>query len=303
MDKFKNLSAFVHVVEEGGFAAASRVMGHTRSSVNKSVMALEDELGVQLLNRTTRKVSATASGEAYYARAKSILQDIEEADRSVAENDDEPRGTLRLNAPLSFGSLHLAKALSDFLAQFPDLKLELALSDHFVDPLDGGFDAVVRIGKLNENPSLIDHPIGEMRRFLVASPDFMNKHGAITSIDQLKSLPCLHYGSLGEGHVWRLVGKGREQTVPVNGVMCANNGEALREAALCGLGVAMLPTFIVGPSLQSGALVRVLPDYAPPPIHLMLLYPPSRHLSPKIRHLVSFLYDRFGDRPAWDLLD
>ncbi len=303
MDKFKNLIAFVNVVEAGGFAAAARRLGRTRSSVNKSVMALEDELGTQLLNRTTRKVSPTASGDAYYIRAKSILQDIADADRAIAENDDEPKGTLRLNAPLSFGALHLSKALSDFLAQYPDLKLELALTDHFVDPLEGGFDAVVRIGKLNENPSLIDHPIAEMRRFLVASPEFIEQHGEISSVDQLKSLPCLHYGSLGEGHVWRLVGEGKELNVPVNGVMCANNGEALQQAALCGLGVAMLPTFIVGPSLQNGELVRVLPDYAPPTIHLMLLYPPSRHLSPKIRQLVTFLYDRFGDRPPWDLLD
>lgn len=303
MDKFKNLAAFVNVVEASGFAAAARRLGRTRSSVNKSVMALEDELGVQLLNRTTRRVSATANGEAYYTRAKSILQDIAEADRAISENDDEPRGILRLNAPLSFGALHLSKALSDFLAQYPELRLELALTDHFVDPLEGGFDAVVRIGVLNENPSLIDHPIVEMHRYLVASPEFLERHGDITSVNQLKSLPCLHYGSLGEGHVWRLVGKGQELNVPVNGVMCANNGEALQQAALCGLGVTMLPTFIVGPALQTGALVRVLPDYAPPPIHLMLLYPPSRHLSPKIRQLVSFLYERFGEHPSWDLLN
>lgn len=303
MDKFKNLNAFVHVVEASGFAAAARKLGSTRSSVNKSVIALEDQLGVQLLNRTTRKVSATATGEAYFARAKSILQELEDADRSIADNDDEPRGTLRLNAPLSFGSLHLSRALSDFLDQFPKLRLELSLADHFVDPLDGGYDAVVRIGKLDQSSSLIDHPIVEMRRFLVASPHFIEKYRPLKSPQQLKELPCLHYGSLGEGHVWQLQGLGQEISVPVNGVMCANNGEALQQAALCGLGIAMLPTFIVGPAIQSGALVRVLPDYAPPPIHLMLLYPPSRHISPKIRQLVSFLYDRFGDRPSWDLFD
>ncbi len=303
MDRFRSLQAFVHVVEAAGFAAAARRLGSTRSSINKAVIALEDQLGVQLLNRTTRKVSVTPSGDAYYKRAKAILQELADADRMVADSDEVPRGTLRLNAPLSFGTLHLGKALSDFLTEFQDLRLELSLSDRFVDPLEDGFDATIRIGALNAAPSLVDHPITEVRRFLVVSPEFLSRLGPVTAPEQLKTLPCLHYGSIGEGHSWRLQNGADEVTVQVNGVMCANNGETLLEAAVCGLGIAMLPTFIVGPALQSGALVRVLPDYSPPLLHLMLLYPPSRHVSPKIRHLLAFLYDRFGDRPPWDLVE
>lgn len=303
MDKFRQLTAFTHVVEEGSFAAAARKLGATRSSVNKAVIALEDDLGVQLLHRTTRKVSRTPIGDAYYARAKAILQDLHEADRSASEGDEEPRGILRLNAPLSFGGLYLSKALADFLAQYPRLKLELSLSDRFVDPREDGFDATVRIGALDRSPSLVDHPITEMQRYFVASPAFVEAHGEITRPEQLEALPCLHYGTLGEGHSWRLVKDGTDTTVPVNGVMCANNGEALREAAKCGLGIAMLPAFIVGPDVRSGSLVRVLTDYSPPPIHLMLLYPPSRHLSPKIKRLLAFLYEQFGDRAPWDLIE
>lgn len=303
MDKLRSLEAFAHVVEEGSFAAAARRTGQTRSGINKAVIALEDQLGVQLLNRTTRKVSVTPTGDAYYQRTKAILQDIAAADHAVMDNDDEPRGTLRLNAPLSFGTLHLGKALSDFLVRFPELKLELSLSDRFIDPLEDGFDATLRIASLDQTPSLVDHPITEMNRYLVASPDFVEREGPIVAPEQLEALPCLHYGSLGGGHDWRLRRGEEETSVRVNGVMCANNGETLREAAICGLGVSMLPTFIVGPDLQSGRLVRVLADYAPPPIHLMLLYPPGRHVSPKIRHLLAFLYDRFGNRPSWDLVD
>ncbi len=303
MDKLKNLNALIAVVEHHGFAAAARHLGQSRSSINKSVIALEDELGVQLFNRTTRKVSATPSGEAYYERAKRIIADIEDADRAVAENNDEPRGVLRLNAPMSFGALHLGKAISDFLGRYPELRVELSLNDQFTDPVDGGFDATIRIGELDQHLSLVDHPIVEIKRYFMASPAFLEKHGPVSSPDQLKSLPCLHYGSLGEGHTWQIFGQGAEHTIQVNGVMCANNGETLCEAAISGLGIALLPTFIAGPALQNGSLVRVLADYAPPTIHLMLLYPVNRHLSPKIKRLLTFLYERFGDRPVWDMIE
>ncbi|TNE66165.1 MAG: LysR family transcriptional regulator [Alphaproteobacteria bacterium] len=303
MSRLANISAFVAVIEHGSFAEAARQMGLSRSQVNKSVIALEERLGTQLLMRTTRKVSPSASGDAFYARAKQILADLADAERAVMEDRDEPRGTLRLNAPMSFGALHLGPAIADFMALYPDLRVELSLNDRFVDVIEEGFDATLRIGELDENSALVDHPICMARRFCVAAPAFLDRHGPLNNPDQLKTLPCLHYGTFGRGHSWRLVGPDRTHTVAVNAVMQANNGEVLAAACERGLGIAMLPTFITGPALQDGRLVRVLPDYAPPDIHLMLVYPPNRHLAPKIRRLIDFLYDRFGSRPHWDLLE
>lgn len=303
MGKFSHIRAFLGVVEHGSFAEAARQAGLSRSQVNKAVIALEEELGVQLLVRTTRKVSPTSSGEAFYAHAARILADLEVAERAVREDTEEPRGTLRLNAPMSFGALHLGPALADFMKAYPDLKVELSLNDRFVDVVEEGYDATLRIAELREDSALIEHPITLVRRYLVASPDFIKSHGPIERAEQLKSLPCLHYGALGRGHVWRLLDDGKAITVDVNGVMSANNGEVLAEAAKAGLGIAMLPTFIVGPAMQSGALVRVLPNLVPPDIHLTILYPPNRHLTPKIKYLIEFLYNRFGERPYWDLIE
>ncbi len=303
MGKFSHNYAFIGVVEHGSFAEAARHMGLSRSQVNKSVIALEDSLGVQLLVRTTRTVSPTPSGEAYYEKIRRVISDLEDAERAISEDDEEPRGTLRLNAPMSFGSLHLGTALTDFLCLYPNLSVELSLNDRIVDPVSEGYDATIRIAELNENPSLIDHPIVKARRYFLASPDFLKKHGPIEDPEQLKSIPCLHYGTLGKGHSWRVIGNDKTHTIQVNGVMCANNGEVLCEAAKKGLGVTFLPTFIAGPALQSGALVRVLTDYTSPEIHLMMLYPPNRHLAPKIKRLIDFLYDRFGGRPYWDLFE
>lgn len=303
MGKFNNISAFIGVVEHGSFSEAARQMGLSRSQVNKAVIALEDQLGVLLLNRTTRKVSTTPYGDEYYVRVKKIINDLEDADNIISEKDNTPKGILKLNAPQSFGVLHLAPALSDFMILYPEVKLELTLSDRFVDLIEEGYDATVRIGEINENSSLIDHPIIEIKRYILASPDFIKKYGPINHPDQLKTLPCLHYGTLGKGQIWPLSQNNKDYRVKVNGIMCANNGDVLCDAAVKGLGVTMLPTFIAGPMLHSGKLVRILPDYTMPEIHLMLLYAPNRHLSLKIRKLIEFLYDRFGDRPYWDLME
>lgn len=278
-------------------------MGLSRSQVHKSVVALEDTLGAQLLLRTTRKVSSTPSGEAFYERAKQILADLTEAESAIRAENEGPSGRLRLNAPMSFGSLHVGKALAEFISRHPALQIELSLNDRFIDPLDDGFDATIRIAEPDQSATLVEHPIAPIQRYFLASPDFLTRHGPIGLPDQLKSLPCLHYGNLGDGHIWRIQGKDETHAVKVNGVMCSNNGEVLCDAAIKGLGVALLPTFIAGPAMQSGELVRILPDYAPPDIHLMMLYPPNRHLAPKVRSLLEFLYERFGDRQVWDLLD
>ncbi|MCK5745781.1 MAG: LysR family transcriptional regulator [Oricola sp.] len=302
MDKFAALRAFSQVVQAGGFAAAAREMKLSRSQVNKLVIGLEDELGAQLLNRTTRSVSATPAGKAFYERAAAILADLAEAEACLMDEQDEPQGDLRINAPMSFGTMHLGRALADFMAMNPKIRVELNLTDRFIDPVEEGFDMTLRIAEPRDAPSLIDHQIIEARRVVCASPDFLKRHGEPESPRALGDLPCLHYGNLRAGNQWRLIGPEGEINARVNTVFLSNNAVVLRDAAVCGLGIALLPTFIAGAELQEGRLVTLLNDYRPPAIFITLLYPPNRHMSPRIRALVAFLYERFGDKPYWDLV-
>ena len=303
MDKLASLHAFAKVVEEGGFAAAARVLGLSRAQVNRSVINLEEELSVHLLNRTTRSVAPTPAGQAFYERARAILDDLAEAEATIRDDHSEPRGELKINAPMSFGTLHFAPALADFMLEHPQIRVELVLNDRFVDPVAEGYDITVRIAERGEVTSLIDHEIVEVKLVVCAAPEVLQRYGTPKAPADLAALPCLHYGNLPTGRTWRLLGPDGPVDTRVNGVFCSNNGDVLRDAAVKGLGFTKLPTFIVGAELQSGRLVSVLPDYRAPSVYLTLLYPPNRHLSARIRLLVEFIYARFGERPYWDLTE
>jgi DNA-binding transcriptional LysR family regulator len=293
MDKFAALKGFVNAVEAGSFAAAGRVLGVSRSQINRLVIALEDDLGVQLLNRTTRSISVTPAGESYYQRARVILNDLQEAQLSIQSEQREPQGEIRINAPHSFGVRHLAPALIEFLKRYPAICVQLALSDQFIDPVADGFDITLRIAKRVENPALIEHEIAQARRVLCASPEFLSRYGPIVQPQQLATIPCLHYGNLPTGNNWRLLRDEGYVDVQVNGVLCANNADVLYEAATAGLGVALMPVFIAQNALDSGQLLPILEEYSLPPIYLSLVYPPSRHLSVRIRLLVKFIQEWF----------
>ncbi len=301
MDKFESIRAFTQVVNAGGFAAAAREMGVSRSQVNKLVIALENELGVQLLHRSTRVVTPTETGLAFHQHCVEILSSLEEAERSITQLQAEPRGRLRINAPMTFGTLHLAPALADFLVQYPDLEVQLTLNDRFIDPIEEGFDVTVRIAKLQESASLIVHPLVSVPRVLCAAPSYLAIHGTPNHLDELRSHSCLHYGQLAVEDQWTLIGADGEQMISVSGVLCSNNGEVLRDAAVRGLGITLLPMFIVGQELQQGALQRVLPNDVPLELSIAVIYPVNRHLSTKVRLLVDFLHDRFSNRQGWDL--
>lgn len=294
MDKFDSVRAFTQVVSSGGFAAAARKMGLSRSAVNKLVIALENELDVQLLHRSTRVVTPTETGLAFHERCVEILASLEEAERSITQMHEEPRGKLRVSAPMSFGTMHLAPALADFLVQYPDLQVQLTLNDRFIDLIEEGFDVTVRIAKPQASASLIVHSLTSAQRVLCAAPDYLETHGTPTHPAELRHHSCLHYGPLAIEDKWTLIGPDGEQTIAVNGVLCSNNGEVLRDAAVRGLGITLLPTFIIGPELQQGTLQIVLPDYHPTELSISVIYPVNRHLSTKVRLLVNFLQERFG---------
>jgi DNA-binding transcriptional LysR family regulator len=302
VDKFAAYRAYVTVVEEAGFAAAARALGQSRSAVNRQIIALEDALGVQLLNRTTRQVSPTAGGEAFYHRAKTILAALAEAESEVALSHDEVRGQLRINAPMSFGTLHLGPALADFMKLHPALRLELHLNDRIVDIIEEGYDLAIRIATPQEDTTLVDFRICTIRRVVCATPDYLAVHGRPAHPKALKNHACLHYGNMPSGTLWRFRGPQGDTAVQIRPFFLSNNGEALRAATLAGLGISLLPTFIVGADLQNGQLVTLLDDYAVPDVTLSAVYPPTRHLTAKIRLLTDFLIARFGTRPHWDLV-
>lgn len=301
MDRFESLHAFVNVVDRGSFAGAARGIGVSRSAVSKLVSGLENRVGVRLLNRTTRRVSPTEAGLAYYERAVAILSALDEADRDAAGLQTEPRGTIRLNAPMSFGTLHLARALADFMADWPELRVEATLTDSRVDLLGEGYDLVLRIGDL-EDSSLIARRLAPVRRVICAAPSYLEAHGAPIHPRELRDRRCLQYGYLATGNVWRLSGPDGTHDVHLDGILCSNNAEMLCAGAVRGLGIALLPTFIAGPELQEGRLATILADYAAPEIALHALYPPAPQVAAKIRLLVDFLRARFGEDPYWDLV-
>lgn len=289
MDKFESIRAFTQVVVSGGFAAAAREMGVSRSTVNKLVINLENELGVQLLQRSTRKVNPTTTGLAFYECCINILAELESAELAVSQMQEEPKGTLKINAPMSFGISHLASVVADFITLHPELQVQLTLDDRFIDPIAEGFDITIRISEFKESASLVSQAIATVERVLCASPEYVKKYGNLDYPKELRDRSCLHYGYLATGNQWKLIGHDGEHTVTVNGSLCSNNGEVLRDAAVKGLGIALLPTFIVEQELQQKKLQIILPDYHPPELCLYLAYPLNRHLSIKIKLFTEFL--------------
>jgi DNA-binding transcriptional LysR family regulator len=300
MDRLAAIEAFVRVAEAGSFSQAAQRLHTSKSVVSRLVGALETELGARLIHRTTRALTLTEAGRSYFERASRILADIDEANASVGQLQAAPRGRLRVNAPMSFGFLHLAPAVPDFLARYPDVSLEMTMNDRYVDLVEEGFDVAVRIGNL-EDSSLVARRLAPARRVVCVAPDYLARHGTPESPDDLKQHECLCYSNVGLPQAWRFVtAEGRPWLVEVAGRLNANNGDALRAAALKGFGLAILPTFIVGCDLQTGTLVSVLDKYMPQHSGVHAVYPHSRHLSPKVRAFVDFLAERFGPNPYWD---
>ena len=302
MDKFESIRAFTKVVQAGGFAAAAREMGLSRSVVNRSVINLENELATQLLRRSTRHVTPTDTGLAFHDRCLHILSELDEAMSAVTDIQEKPAGRLRVNAPMSFGTLHLSGVVAAYMRTYPEVHVELVLNDRFVDPIEEGFDVTVRIGETDPLTSLISRKIVVAKRMLCASPAYLKAQGEPTHPNELRQHRCLHYGYQDSGNRWRLQGPDGEQSVTINCVMWSNNGEALKNAAVENQGVALLPTFIAGEALQQRQLISILTDYPPYDVTVCALYPRHRHLSAKVRFFVELLAKRLGDRPDWDSL-
>ena len=300
------LTAFVRTVDRGSQAAAARELGITPAMVGRHLRALEDRLGARLLNRTTATQSLTEAGTAFFARATAVLEALDAAEHASADPGAVPRGLLRVNGPMVFGVRFLAEAVAAFCQAHPAVNVDLTLNDRVVDLVEEGFDVAVRIGRLAES-SLVARRLASCRLVACASPEYLRRHGGAPDTPaDLRRHNCLiySYASAG-GSAWTFVKPGRdgqnaEEYVRLSGTLAANNGEALLEAALAGLGVIIEPTFIVCEALRTGRLVTLLPGYRLPELPIHAVFPSSRHLAPKVRGLVDFLLHWFRDPPPWE---
>ncbi|MBR0671615.1 LysR family transcriptional regulator [Neoroseomonas soli] len=299
MDRLAAMEAFVKVVERGGFTAASDDLRLSRAMVSKHIQDLEAHLGARLLNRTTRRVSLTEVGRLYYDRSVQLLADLAEAEGVVGALQTTPRGRLRVNAPVSFGALHLAPAIVDFMKAQPDVTVELTLNDRVVDLVEEGYDLAVRIARLADS-SLIARRLAPSRTVVCASPAYLEQRGWPGQPADLVHHDCLLYSYDVGGDEWHLDGPDGTVAIRVRGRLQANNGDALRAAALRGAGLVAMPSFIVGADLAAGRLVPVLPGYRAPELVIHAVYAPGRHLSAKVRSFIDFLVPRFGEWPEWD---
>lgn len=297
MDHLTGMAVFAKVVETGTFTGAAQAMGLSKGAVSKQIAKLEDRLGARLLNRTTRRSSLTEVGAAFYERCRRIVAEAEEAELAVTRLHAEPRGTLRVNLPMSFGILHMAGALPDFMAAYPEISLDVTLDDRVVNVVDEGFDVVIRITELPDS-SLIARRVAPFRIATCAAPAYWDAHGRPKHPDDLRNHACLLYSYLSNLNEWRYRGPDGPFSVRVDGPMRGNNGELLRAAAVAGLGVVRSPTFIVGCELVSGRLEQVLTEYEDDDRGIYAVYPHNRHLSAKVRAFVDFMARRFAD-PDW----
>ncbi len=299
MDKLNSMKTFVEVVDNEVFTAAAAKIGLSRAQVSKSVMALEAHLGTRLLNRTTRQVSLTDIGRLYYERSKAILDEIDEIEDLAGQQSSRARGTLTIAAPTSFGVLHLNNAIAGYLKQYTEMRISLSLNDRFVDVVSEGFDLAIRIAEL-EDSSLIARRIAPCKRVLVASPDYLHNNGAPKVPQDLAGHRCLVYSNDLRPGSWTVSSDAGTESVRVNGPVCADNGDVLKDAAVAGLGVALLPTFIVGPELRAGRLLQVLEPYRPGDLSVYAVFPSRRYVPARVRTFVDYLADCFGDKPDWD---
>ena len=299
MENLNDMVTFARVVEAGGFSEAARQMGVSKSHVSKAIARLELSLGVRLLNRSTRGLSVTEIGAAFHEHCIRITEEAAQAAEVVGRLQSEPRGVLRVTAPVAFGRLHVGPAVAEFLSRYPRLKLDMTITDRMVDLVSEGYDVAIRIRR---EPSLhvVARELAPVRRVVCATPDYFERRGIPTVPHDLTEHNCLHYTHFGTQGEWRFQSAGGEIVVPVKGSLRIDDDDTLAQAVLSGLGIAMLPTFIIGRELQAGRLRSVLSDYVPLERRIYAVHLPNVRLPVKIRAFIDFLQDRFGPEPYWD---
>ncbi|WP_322048362.1 LysR family transcriptional regulator [Paraburkholderia sp. J67] len=299
MDKFAALRAFVEVAESGGFSSAARRMELATSSVVRTVDALEESLGAVLLNRTTRRVTLSDAGIAYYEKAKKLLEDLADADSLVSDRGEEPSGPLRVSVPVAYGTRCIAPHIGAFLSQYPKLDLDMRLTDDLVDLVRERIDVAIRLGEASPTADVVARNMGEFRRYVVASHEYLARCGTPLSPDELSNHRCVRFSYGGDQQFWSFSGSGETTQVVVTGQMKSNNSEVLRAAVLDGAGIALLPDWLIEADIQSGNLRRLFEDYEVAPNNarsvISALYLPNQRGSKRVGafvELVSSLVSR-----------
>jgi DNA-binding transcriptional LysR family regulator len=300
MDKFAHMQIFVGIVEAGSISGAADRLGLAKSAVSRRLAELEARLGASLIQRTTRRLNLTESGRAFYARCVAILDDLDEAESAVSQAHGSLKGGLKVALPLSFGLLHLAPLIQEFLNLHPEVRFELDFNDRQIDLMQEGVDLAIRIAKL-EDSSLIARRLAPIRHVLCASPGYLARHGTPKAAADLVRHVCLAYSNVRDPGWWSYRGPdGLPGNVRVPVRLAASSGEFLMRAAIADEGLLLLPTFYVYEALHAGRLVRVLDEHVWPELSAYAVYPPTRHLSSRVRVLIDFLAGRLGGEPYWD---
>ena len=296
MDRLTEMEAFVTVVDQGGFTDAAKRMGISKSAVSKYISSLEARLGARLLYRTTRRVSPTEIGLAYYDRARQVLNDAGEADALVTSMQTEPSGVLRISAATDFGAFNLSPCLSGFLEDFPDINVNIVLENRYVELISEGFDVAVRVGEL-EDSTLRARKLTETTMRMVASPAYFDKYGRPEKIDDLNAHKLLHYSNQPSGSLWKLTApSGERRHVRTPGWLSVNDGQSLLKAAISDLGIAYLPSFLYSQAMANGLVLDAIPDLPLETQGIYAVYPPGRFTQPKVRAFVDFLARTFADK-------
>ncbi|WNG24921.1 LysR family transcriptional regulator [Cystobacter fuscus] len=301
MDRLRAFEVFTTVVQRGSFTRAADALDTSAANVTRYVNELERHLGTRLLHRTPRHLSLTESGQALHERVRGILDDVAEAEALASASTVQARGRLRLNAPLSFGILHLAPLWPRFMALHPDVELDVSLSDRVVDLVEEGYDLAIRISRGGAAASQVTRRLSTSRNVVCAAPAYLARAGRPKRLEDLAAHVCIAYSNSSMAEEWPLTdAAGNTRVVRMRSVMQANNGDTVRAAALAGRGLTWQPTFLIGDDLRAGRLVRVLPDHALPDIDILAVYPSRRHLSAKVRLMIDFLAEQFRGTPSWD---
>ncbi len=295
MDRLTEMEAFATVVDQGGFTDAAKKMGISKSAVSKHVSSLESRLGARLLNRTTRRVSPTEIGLAYYDRARRVLNDAGEADALVTAMQSAPSGMLRVSVATDFGVNHLSPILGDFLHAYPDITVNMVLNNRYVELISEGFDMAIRVGEL-EDSTLRARKLTETTKRMIASPSYFQQYGRPQRIDDLNDHKLLHYSNQAAGNVWKITApSGEKRQVRTAGSLTVNDGQSLLNAAIGGLGIAYLPSFLYAEPMRQGLLEDAIPDLPEEVQGIYAVYPPGRYTQPKVRAFIDFLVDQFKD--------
>jgi DNA-binding transcriptional LysR family regulator len=295
MDRLTSLTAFVRVVDSGGFSAAGRRLNMSTTTVSNHIQSLEDRLGVRLLHRTTRKVSLTEVGKAYYDRCTQILADLEQADDIAGALQSTPRGTLRI-----YSGAHIvpfiAPVVAEFLGAYPDVKVDLSMGERSIDLIDEGFDIAIRLTPPPDS-SLIVRSLATWRHVLCCSPSYLEKHGPLQQLSDLVDRNCLRHVLYPFDDTWHFTDPtGAPASVRVAGNLISNSGDTLRNAALRGIGILLGPGFLIADDLEAGRLVRLLPEYRPVEFSMNAVYPHRHHLSAKVRSFIDLLAQHSAER-------